>query len=61
MLTAILAARHPLGSHFDLWQVNVDAEYHEKGDEITEEEVTAMDRSQPLVPDRLPSATKFAE
>ena len=26
-----------MGSNFDLWQVNVDAEYHEKGGEITEE------------------------
>ena len=56
MLTAILAARNIMGSSFDLWQVNVDAEYHEKGGEITEDEVRAMDRTQPLVPARVISA-----
>jgi protoporphyrinogen oxidase len=61
MLTAILAARNILGSNFDLWQVNVDAEYHEKGGEITEEEVRAMERSQPLVPARVTSAARFAD
>ena len=62
MLTAILAARNIMGSSFDLWQVNVDAEYHEKGGEITEEEVRAMDRTQPLVPARVASgAGKFTD
>ncbi len=58
MLTAILAARNVLGANYDLWQVNVDSEYHEGGAEITEEEIKAMESSQPLVPRRVSSATK---
>jgi len=50
MLTAILAARNILGGHYDLWRVNVDADYHEEGRSFTEEEVKALERSQPAVP-----------
>ncbi|MCI0718653.1 MAG: NAD(P)/FAD-dependent oxidoreductase [Acidobacteria bacterium] len=35
MMTALLAARNLTGSQFDLWKVNMDAEYHEEGDEKT--------------------------
>jgi len=31
MMTGLLAARNIQGSHFDLWRVNTDAEYHEEG------------------------------
>ena len=34
----------------DLWEINIDAEYHEAGDEITEDELRALDATQPLVP-----------
>jgi protoporphyrinogen oxidase len=30
MMTALLAARNVDGAHFNLWQVNTDAEYHEE-------------------------------
>jgi hypothetical protein len=50
MLTAILAVRNLLGGRYDLWNVNVDAEYHEEGAAISEEEIAAMENSQPLVP-----------
>jgi len=50
MLTAILAARNILGARFDLWQVNVDADYHEEGAELTERELQELDASQPMVP-----------
>jgi protoporphyrinogen oxidase len=50
MLTAILAARNTRGSNYDLWQVNADEEYSEQGGEITEDEIRALDASQPLVP-----------
>jgi protoporphyrinogen oxidase len=50
MLTAILAARNILGARFDLWQVNVDADYHEEGAELTEQELQELDASQPMVP-----------
>lgn len=32
MMTALLAARNISGAHFNLWQVNTDAEYHEAGE-----------------------------
>jgi protoporphyrinogen oxidase len=50
MLTAILAARNIRGGNYDLWQVNVDEEYGEQGSEITEAELKALEKSQPLVP-----------
>jgi protoporphyrinogen oxidase len=50
MLTAMLAARNILGARYDLWQVNVDENYHEEGAELTEQELRALDASQPLVP-----------
>ena len=53
MLTAMLAARNILGAKHDLWQVNVDEEYHEQGQEIKLEDVRAIDSTQPLVPRRL--------
>jgi len=43
MLTAMLAARNILGGRYDLWRVNVDADYQEEGAAITEEEVKAME------------------
>jgi hypothetical protein len=56
MLTALLAARNIMGASYDLWQVNVDAEYSEQGAAITEAELKALDKSQPLVPRRVPAA-----
>jgi protoporphyrinogen oxidase len=53
MLTAMLAARNVLGARYDLWQVNVEADYHEEGAMVTEEELKAMDASQPVVPRRV--------
>ena len=54
MLTAILAARNILGGNYDLWQVNVDAEYHEETDQqLNADELQAFEASQPLVPERL--------
>ncbi|MGE5645943.1 MAG: NAD(P)/FAD-dependent oxidoreductase [Acidobacteriota bacterium] len=50
MLTAMLAARNILGARYDLWQVNVDENYHEEGAALTEQELRALDASQPLVP-----------
>jgi protoporphyrinogen oxidase len=32
MMTAMLAAKNIQGAHFDCWQVNTEAEYHEAGD-----------------------------
>ncbi len=53
MLTAMLAARNVLGARYDLWQVNVDEEYHEEGKQITLDEIRQMEATQPIVPRRL--------
>ena len=50
MLTALFAARNILGGNYDLWQVNVDQEYHEEGKQVSTAELAAMDRAQPSVP-----------
>ncbi len=50
MLTAMLAVRNILGGNYDLWRVNIDTEYQEEGGNITEEELRALESSQPLVP-----------
>jgi len=50
MLTAILAARNIAGARFDLWNLSLDNDYLEAGPEITADELTALDQSQPIVP-----------
>jgi protoporphyrinogen oxidase len=50
MLTAILAARNIAGACFDLWNLSVDKDYLEAGPEISNEELAALEKSQPLVP-----------
>ncbi len=52
MLTAMLAVRNILGGRYDLWQVNVDEDYHEAGVSITEDEIRQMEMTQPLTPYR---------
>jgi len=55
MLTAMLAVRNILGAQFDLWKVNVDDVYNEKGFTLTEEDIRALEASQPLVPRQIKS------
>jgi protoporphyrinogen oxidase len=50
MLTAILAARNVVGARFDLWNLSVDRDYLEAGPPISNEEIAALERTQPLVP-----------
>jgi protoporphyrinogen oxidase len=50
MLTGILAARNVGGSHFDLWNLNLDKDYLEEGPLISGAELAALEKSQPLVP-----------
>jgi protoporphyrinogen oxidase len=49
MLTAMLAVRNVLGADYNLWDVNVDEEYHEEGARI---DINALKETQPLVPSR---------
>jgi protoporphyrinogen oxidase len=53
MLTGILAARNILGARFDLWNLRLDEGFGEVGDDIKEEEIAALESSQPMVPTRL--------
>ena len=48
MLTAMLAVRNILGERYDVWKVNVDAEYHEEGADV--DEAAYLAATQPLVP-----------
>jgi protoporphyrinogen oxidase len=53
MLTAMLAARNILGASYDLWQVNVEQEYHEEGREVALSDLKRVEETQPLVPRKL--------
>jgi protoporphyrinogen oxidase len=50
MLTGILAARNVAGARFDLWNLNLDQDYLEDGTALTNEEIAALNESQPLMP-----------
>jgi protoporphyrinogen oxidase len=50
MLTAILAARNVAGARFDLWNLSVDQDYLEAGPQISNEQIAALERTQPWVP-----------
>jgi len=50
MLTGLLAARNVLGARYDLWRVNEAWDYHEEGLQLDEDELRALERTQPLVP-----------
>ena len=53
MLTAMLAARNILGADYDLWQVNVEQEYHEEGREVALSDLKRLEETQPMVPRKL--------
>ena len=54
MMTAILASENILGASHDIWEVNVDDEYHETAEDSSKEAVTHKDRGgDRLVPERL--------
>lgn len=52
MLTAMLAVKNILGANYDVWEVNVENEYHE---EVSgqEEEISNLASTQPLIPKRI--------
>jgi protoporphyrinogen oxidase len=52
MLTAMLAVKNIFGANYDIWSVNVDAEYHEEISKTDKLEVPAC-TTQPLVPKRI--------
>ena len=54
MLTAMLAAKNILGTHYDIWQVNADQEYHEEIRQDVEVDALArLQATQPRVPEHV--------
>lgn len=53
MLTAMLAVKNILGANYDVWEVNVDNEYHEEITEEQESEMSVLGSTQPMVPKRI--------
>jgi len=56
MMTAMLCVENILADAklYDLWQVNADAEYHEQGDEVSDEKSGSALRLVPSRADREP-------
>lgn len=52
MLTAMLAVKNILGANYDVWEVNVENEYHEEVTE-REDELSKLASTQPLIPKRI--------
>lgn len=52
MLTAMLSVKNILGANYDVWEVNVDNEYHEEVRE-TSRDVSFITSTQPIVPKRI--------
>jgi len=57
MLTAICAARNILGASYDLWELNVDAEYQEEGSDFSLEDIEALEATQPKTPKTVSTAS----
>jgi hypothetical protein len=53
MLTAMLSVKNILGARYDVWEVNVDNEYHEEVKEGDQSGLTILATTQPLVPKRI--------
>jgi hypothetical protein len=52
MLTAMLSVKNILGANYDVWEVNVDNEYHEEIKE-TDDDLSLVASTQPMVPKRI--------
>ena len=50
MLTAMLAVKNILGANYDIWQVNVEREYHEEVLKEEAEELALLRSTRPKVP-----------
>jgi len=53
MLTAMLSVKNILGANYDVWEVNVDSEYHEEVSEGRQQEIALVSSTQPMVPKRI--------
>jgi protoporphyrinogen oxidase len=53
MLTAMLSVKNILGANYDVWEVNVDNEYHEEIRETEQDDLSLVASTQPMVPKRI--------
>lgn len=55
MLTAMLTVKNIMGANYDVWDVNVEQEYHEEVIDEDKKQMALLASTQPLVPKRLES------
>lgn len=55
MLTAMLSVKNILGANYDVWEVNVEQEYHEEIKADERGELAELSSTQPRVPKRIES------
>ena len=55
MLTAMLSVKNILGANYDVWEVNVEQEYHEEIKADEKSEIAELSSTQPRVPKRIES------
>jgi protoporphyrinogen oxidase len=53
MLTAMLSVKNILGANYDVWEVNVEQEYHEEMKADDKSELAELSSTQPRVPKRI--------
>ncbi|MEO6589041.1 MAG: NAD(P)/FAD-dependent oxidoreductase [Pyrinomonadaceae bacterium] len=53
MLTAMLTVKNIMGANYDVWDVNVEQEYHEEVIDEDKKQMALLASTQPLVPKRL--------
>ncbi len=66
MLTAMYTVKNIMGANYNVWDVNVEQEYHEEidnknGQEVeneAKEQMALLASTQPLVPQRIKAATE---
>jgi hypothetical protein len=53
VLTAMLPVKNILRAIYDVWEVNVDNEYHEEIKEHNDSEMSLLASTQPTIPKRI--------
>ncbi len=56
MLTAMLTVKNIMGANYNVWDVNVEQEYHEEINDEDKKQMALLVSTQPLVPKRLEPA-----
>lgn len=53
MLTAMLTVKNIMGANYNVWDVNIEQEYHEEIEDENEKDMARLNSTQPLVPNRI--------